>query len=126
MFPIFSFYLKPGFCLSPKLPHSFSGSCGIFPPDRKNMGYQAMSLLLIPCFITRRKACQHCVPPQAVLVGVTGVHAVLNVLLGLHSSSSGVKLWFQLGHEVANCWYVCGIVMIFKMSVVCQVALLYF
>lgn len=88
------------------------------------MGYEAMSLLLIPCFIMRHKTCQHCIPSQALLIGVTGVYAILNVLQGLHSSSSGMKPWFQLGHEVANCWYVCGIVRIFKMSVVCQVALL--
>lgn len=82
------------------------------------MSYQATSLLLIPCLITRRKTCQRCIPSQALLIGVTGVSAILNVLLGLHSSSSGVKLWFQLGHEVANCWYVCGIVTKFKTSVV--------
>lgn len=119
--------LKLVFCLSPNCHILFSGCCCIFFPLIETTWVTRPCVFpLILCFIMRHKTCQPCIPSQAMLIGVTGVYAILNVLLGLHSFSSGVKIRFQLGHEVASCWYVCGVEPIFKTSVVCQVALLYF
>lgn len=107
-----------GVLLFPKLPQSFLWfSWNIF--SDRNVCYQALSLLSIPHSIMRCKTCQCCTALRMLLVGEMSGFAIRSVLLGLHSSKSNVKLQFQLQHEAANCWYVCGIVMI-------QVALLYF